>query len=274
MCAMEFRNVRDRPHDGSADSGRPDGDAPGRAEAGTARTDQAGGNGRSDGPEQGGPGSGAAADAGSDAARLTQSAERTGAADRPEPGRAVHRPDRPDAMARPDAPARPAVRPERQKWVERLERAENRTGVSDQLKDRLNQLEPGNPSSPWLEDGTPRPPAPRLTDHERPLPTLSDTDYEAHVGVVKSELASAGERGLTTKELFTIDGKGMAWVAERRHEHDEIIREIYDAGAHVPCDHKAVIAGGLGGAGKTTVLEQHARIDRSNFLTINPDDIK
>jgi len=166
------------------------------------------------------------------------------------------------------------VRPERQKWVERLERAENRTGVRDQLKDRLNQLEPGNPSSPWLEDGTPRPPAPRLTDHERPLPTLSDTDYEAHVGVVKSELASAGERGLTTKELFTIDGKGMAWVAERRHEHDEIIREIYDAGAHVPCDHKAVIAGGLGGAGKTTVLEQHARIDRSNFLTINPDDIK
>jgi predicted ABC-type ATPase len=34
------------------------------------------------------------------------------------------------------------------------------------------------------------------------------------------------------------------------------------------------MAGGLGGAGKSTVLEEYAGIDRSKYLTINPDDIK
>jgi predicted kinase len=34
------------------------------------------------------------------------------------------------------------------------------------------------------------------------------------------------------------------------------------------------MAGGLGGAGKTTVLESYAGIDRSQYLTINPDEIK
>lgn len=34
------------------------------------------------------------------------------------------------------------------------------------------------------------------------------------------------------------------------------------------------MAGGLGGAGKSTVLEKHAGIDRSQYLTINPDEIK
>jgi predicted ABC-type ATPase len=158
--------------------------------------------------------------------------------------------------------------------LERLEGAESRSGVRDELRDRLNRLDSGHPSSPWHEDGTPRPPAPKLTDADRPDPGLSDADHSAHVADVKRELAFAGEQRLTTKELFTIDGEGRAWVADRRHIHDEIIKEIYDSAAHVPCDRKAIIAGGLGGAGKTTVLEQHAGVNRSDFLTINPDDIK
>ncbi len=157
---------------------------------------------------------------------------------------------------------------------ERLEQMESRVGVRDELRGRLTEFEPGNPSSLWNEDGTPRPPEPSLSDLEQLHPSLSDADYKVHVEEVKTELASAGEKKLTTKDLFTIDGKGMAWVAERRHAHDEIIKEIYDSAADVPCDRKAVIAGGLGGAGKTTVLEQHASVDRSEFLTINPDDIK
>ena len=55
---------------------------------------------------------------------------------------------------------------------------------------------------------------------------------------------------------------------------DEIIDSIYSAAADVPCEGLAIIAGGLPGAGKTTVLEQHASIDRANYLTINPDDLK
>ena len=34
------------------------------------------------------------------------------------------------------------------------------------------------------------------------------------------------------------------------------------------------MAGGLGGAGKSTVLDQHAEVERARYLTINPDGIK
>jgi predicted ABC-type ATPase len=36
----------------------------------------------------------------------------------------------------------------------------------------------------------------------------------------------------------------------------------------------AIMAGGLGGAGKTTLLDHDLSIDRSNYLTINPDSFK
>src|SRR5579863_2919495 len=88
----------------------------------------------------------------------------------------------PDAGASsPDAPGRPPVSPDRQKWADRLARAESRSGVRDVLLERQKQLAPGHPSSPWLEDGTPRPPAPKLSEYERLDPGLSDADYKAHV---------------------------------------------------------------------------------------------
>jgi predicted ABC-type ATPase len=56
--------------------------------------------------------------------------------------------------------------------------------------------------------------------------------------------------------------------------HNSILEEMLARSADVPCEGKAIIAGGLGGAGKSTVLENHAGIDRSRYVTINPDDIK
>lgn len=162
----------------------------------------------------------------------------------------------------------------RQRLADRLERVENPASNRSELRDRLKDLPPGHPSSPWEEDGAPRPPAPRLADLERLDPPLDDAAYAAHRDVVKDRLERAIEERLTTKDRFAIDKDGEAWVAERRWAHDEIVNEIYSAAADIPCERKAIIAGGLGGAGKTTVLDQHANIDRSNFLTINPDEFK
>jgi predicted ABC-type ATPase len=168
--------------------------------------------------------------------------------------------------------ARPPMRPDRQKWAERLERAENRPGVRDELRERLNQFEQGHPSSPWQEDGTPREPVPRLSDYEQPLPTLTDTDYQAHVSEVEKGLKEYAD--LATDNVHTIDSDQSIWSDERTGRQDQILHDLYTAATDVPCEGKAIIAGGLGGAGKTTVLEKQAGVDLSQFLTINPDKIK
>lgn len=67
----------------------------------------------------------------------------------------------------------------------------------------------------------------------------------------------------------------------RQAQHDEIVQKFIQAAIDrgVPADHQALIAGGLGGAGKTTVLNSETMqslgvVDPSQFLTVNPDDIK
>jgi predicted ABC-type ATPase len=233
---MELRNVRDRPPDGPGDAPAP------------------------------------AAASGADHARLGQAQDGAGTAGRADSGRSVQVPD--SAVGRPEALTRPPMRPDRLKWLERLERAENRTGVRDELRDRLDQLEPGHPSSPWHEDGTPRPPAPRLSDLERESPGLSDADYKAHVVDVESGLDTAGKAGLSNAELHTLNGDRVTWTPERNKIQAKIIADEYAKVTDVPCDRQAIIAGGLGGAGKTTVLAEHAGIDRSKYVTINPDSFK
>lgn len=49
---------------------------------------------------------------------------------------------------------------------------------------------------------------------------------------------------------------------------------MYQKAEQVPNERRAVVAGGLGGAGKTTVLKGHAGVNPDHYLTINPDDIK
>jgi predicted ABC-type ATPase len=197
--------------------------------------------------------------AGSDGARLVQSR----AADRSE-----------SAARQPEALARPPMGSDRQRLLERLASAENRGGVRDELKERLNQMESGHPSSPWHEDGTPRPPAPKLSELERTSPGLSDADYRAHVGVVESGLDDAANAGLSNDELHTVNGDRGTWTAERNKIQARIVADEYAKAASVPCERQAIIAGGLGGAGKTTVLTEHAGIDKSKYVTINPDDFK
>lgn len=67
--------------------------------------------------------------------------------------------------------------------------------------------------------------------------------------------------------------KGV-YVPERQALHDEIISEILEAHKDVPREKQAVMSGGLGGAGKGFVLGGVAGIDQSQYLTLDPDEIK
>jgi predicted kinase len=159
----------------------------------------------------------------------------------------------------------------------------DRSGDRDELRQRLQRLPPGHPSSPLETDGTPRPPEPGLVCRERSdsggtgeadRQPLTDVEHAEHVSEVRALLDKARADGLATDLQHTTDPDNEQWRYDRVLIQDSIIRDLYTAASDVPCDRRAILAGGLPGAGKTTVLDQHAGIDRSHFLTINPDDIK
>jgi len=158
-----------------------------------------------------------------------------------------------------------------------------RSGDRDELRQRLERLPPGHPSSPVEADGTPRPPEPGLRcrdsldaqiPREADRRPLTDAKHAEHVTEVRVLLDKARTDGLATDQQHTIDPAREVWSEQRDAMHDAIIDDLYARASDVPCERRAIIAGGLPGAGKSTVLEHHAGIDKSQYLTINPDDVK
>lgn len=100
---------------------------------------------------------------------------------------------------------------------------------------------------------------------------LTDEEFDARTKLVRSSIDRV--RKTLATDITHTDENGH-WTAERDAIHREIADEVYARSNHVPNDGKAVIAGGLGGAGKTTVLTKHAGVDTGQYMTVNPDDIK
>jgi predicted kinase len=160
-----------------------------------------------------------------------------------------------------------------------------------ELQSRLERLPPGHPSSPYEADGSRRELAPRLQDLESALDEgafsvdtgddqdgrkfkFEDSAWAGHKDLVSVRRAESDRAGLSSYDQHTVDEDHEIWSADRQVAHGRIIDRIYGEAQKVPNDHKAIIAGGLCGAGKTTVLSSYAGIDRSQYLTISPDDIK
>jgi predicted kinase len=163
-------------------------------------------------------------------------------------------------------------------------------GRADDLRERLSRLPPGHPSSPYETDGTPRHPLPRLRDQaadnqnpaaddppseraDRAVP-LTEAEWGEHVADVSDLLSEAEAAGLGTDTKYTTDPDREQWTPARDRAQGELVASLYERSSAVPCDRLAIIAGGLGGAGKSTVLSKHAGIDLSQYVMVNPDDIK
>lgn len=130
---------------------------------------------------------------------------------------------------------------------------------------RLAHLPDGHPSSPRY------PPDGRIATDIRPL---TDAEHAEHVADVRARLAGARAAGLDTRFGHTLDRAHEIWSDDRDAAHDRLLGDLYARAVPVPCEHRAVVAGGLPGAGKTTVLTREAGLDLAGFLVINPDLIK
>jgi hypothetical protein len=172
------------------------------------------------------------------------------------------------------------------------------------LRDRQERLPPGHPSSPYEADGSRREQAARLRDavtgadedafadgadaatddlpdrqgDDRQQGELifrfTDEEWSEHREETRELIAEANAADKASDQQHTIDPDKQAWTADRRLAQDSIINSLYAQAKDVPNDRAAIIAGGMCGAGKTTVLNDYASIDRSQYLTISPDDIK
>jgi hypothetical protein len=196
-----------------------------------------------------------------------------------------------------DSPA-PEVRPE-------FDSRPAAADASGHLRDRLERLPPGHPSSPYEADGSRRESVSRLrdldtggTDDDALTATsdvrgdgkpdsraddnqqadggyrFTDAEWSEHRAETRALIAEANAADRASYRQYTVDPDHQAWTAERRSAHDSIIDSIYAQAQDVPNERAAIIAGGLCGAGKTTILNEHAGIDLSHYLKISPDDIK
>ena len=98
----------------------------------------------------------------------------------------------------------------------------------------------------------------------------SDWAWNAHVAYVEWALGATP----TTEELFKEpDGR---WAADRVRQHDALLDEYWQLyhGDSAPREGRAIIAGGVPGAGKTTVLKGQPAMQIQRYFNINPDDVK
>jgi predicted kinase len=143
-----------------------------------------------------------------------------------------------------------------------------------ELERRLAKLPDGHPSSSGYGDAAVS--SERGDDNGEPdrVEPLTDAEWAEHLAEVETKLDKARAAGLTTYVQHTIDPANEFWSDEREKLHDEIVDDLYGRSETVPCEFQAVITGGLAGAGKTTILSDHAGFDLGRYFVINPDTIK
>lgn len=130
--------------------------------------------------------------------------------------------------------------------------------------------------------GTPKSEGPREAEKVLSTPEagdstvpLTDEEYEKHTRAIENKLNAALSAGQSTDVLHTKGGKGRVYNADRAALHKQIVDSVWaQRGENVPQEGRSIIAGGLGGAGKSTVLRKYAGVNSGDYFTINPDDIK
>jgi predicted kinase len=135
---------------------------------------------------------------------------------------------------------------------------------------RLAGLDDKHPSSSCYAPDRSRPAA--ALDHDaQGAQEIREADRAA---LVRAALADARKAGLATDQKYAVGDRRGMWSPERAELHHQIVQDMYATTRDVPCEGKAIMAGGLPGAGKTTVLDTVAGIDRSKYVVVNPDDVK
>jgi SPP1 gp7 family putative phage head morphogenesis protein len=117
----------------------------------------------------------------------------------------------------------------------------------------------------------------RLPEAEIPVEEPEIEDLDARAARVEDAVAAGRAQGLETHRLHHARPEAPEgfYTRARLQEQEDLLDELWEGAANVPNEGEALFSGGLGGAGKGTVLRSaDAGIDSSRFFTIDPDAIK
>lgn len=105
---------------------------------------------------------------------------------------------------------------------------------------------------------------------------LDSRQLEDRLEYVNSMNAYLDKSGFNTEELYSQDSIEDApiYTDERAELHESIVNDFMEKHAQVPSEGQAVMAGGLGGAGKGFTMSSTGVVDQSRYATVNPDDVK
>lgn len=107
---------------------------------------------------------------------------------------------------------------------------------------------------------------------------VPEYDFTERAKYVDEKLTDWRDRGIDTQSLYK--GKNGEYTASRRKAQEQLMEDLWKRQAEgVPNEGKAIMAGGLGGAGKGYFLKnlgikERGAEDGSKYFTINPDTIK
>lgn len=108
------------------------------------------------------------------------------------------------------------------------------------------------------------------------VPELTPEELQQRIAEVQTKVEEAKDAGLETNVAYAVDGKVDSYNDERRAQQDRLVAKMWEKyGAHIPREGKALMSGGLGGAGKGTVLKSDSLdFDKSQYLEVNADEVK
>ena len=101
--------------------------------------------------------------------------------------------------------------------------------------------------------------------------TIAGIDMPGHNQYVSEIIDKFVADGMETN--ITLTDEDGDYLPERRKQQKEIVNEILE-NTKARKERRVIVTGGLGGAGKTTVLKKYMHIDTDDYITVNPDDIK
>ncbi len=148
------------------------------------------------------------------------------------------------------------------------------TDQGETLEPELTPFPEPNEENPADELPTPDDSETGTSEVDEKTRRLTGREWAEHLTEVCKILDQARAEGLESHLVYTIDPDHQSWIKERRDLHTSIINDLYSTARDIPNMGQAIVAGGLGGAGKTTVLTERANIDLSKYLVINPDNLK